>query len=820
MQFVLTPYGANLFTTTGIPNSVTFVAGSAFGYAPIDTDIAIHGSIVAQGIALMVNTTGSQPVFNVTISSIDFPNAVAFGEIGLFFSGVLIALGSEISSIPLLGKNVSLECVLPLTAGVLGPFSPVALAANAGNINVLPSVDVLPNANTATTYTQATGISNSYIIAETGLLAVSTGVHWDLVGGLFLTSLSIDAADFTNIYVRSGGAADEYLTQIPVPTDMYLCVTSGLNTGLARKVTFTGLNRYVYATGPAISYDFLTVAPWTALFQSGDTVNVYVASPAIIKVNQGGLGPPGPPGLDSFVAGPTGPTGATGPAGPIGESLLDGLFVLDVTPIVANGIVASKVHPDTVPANRVVSSCVTDNGSVRVTVGVNGNSFSYSPTVTIGGVVATITESATTRWFTAVADVSVGNPGTTTTVDVVSNTGSHTSVDITLAGLGPNILSAVVGSYPNSQTTLKAGDQITVTVTTEVGATEVQLVTSGASDATVLYQVTGTTAVCVVTIGSSVGPKVPLTFRAHNSFGTYGLKYDTATLNLDQAVPTFGPLTVAYAVNQAAMAANDTAIVSCAVNDQTSVSYTAVGMAVDTPSVYAVGKMVTLSSTGYVDSGINYTITAHKASNGSSATTSGLVNVATTAPTASIVTVPSGRMAGSPTGINYIVKITSDQNLNAAPSLTASAGAWAGNWSGSGKVWQRSLDITDTTQKGPALFSALSMTNQALVPGSSISSGSAYVVGGFSSRTLTFPKFSRVTAIGTTVTDAQKTSCQVVAGNVLKLYSDTTIHSNGYYIANADGTYNAQGSFVALSDSVFAGSNTSGTLQVTLAEAA
>jgi uncharacterized protein YfiM (DUF2279 family) len=817
MQFVLTPYGANLFTTTGIPKSLTFVAGSAFGYAPVDTDTAIHGSIIASGIALMVNTTGSQPVFNVTISSVDFPDAVAFGELGLFFSGVLIALGSGVSSIPLLGKNVSLECVLPLTSGVLGPFSPVALAANAGNINVLPSVDVLPNANTATTYTQATGISNSYIIAETGLLAVSTGVHWDLVGGLFLTELSADAADFTSVYVQVGGSADEFLSQIPVPTTMYLTVTSGLNAGLARKVTFTGLERYSYSTGPAISYKFLTVAPWTGLFQVGDTLNAYVASPAIIKVNQGGLGPPGPPGLDSFVVGPTGPTGATGPAGPTGAALMDGLFVLDVTPIVAGGIVGSKVYPPSVPANRVVSSCTTDNAHVRITVGINGNAASYSPTVLIGMTQATITESATTRWFTAVADVTVGTG--TTTVEVVSNTGSRTSVDVTLAGAGPNILSALLGAYPNSQTTLKAGDQITVTVTTEAGATEVQLLATGAAGASVPYPVTGTTATCLVTIGNAQGPQV-LTFKAKNSFGTYGNTYPTVPLTLDQAVPTFGAITVSYPVGQGALNTSETATVSCTVSDQTSVAYTAVGLTVDTPSVYGVSKQVTLSSTGYVDSGTNYTITAQKASNGSSAVKTGLVNLATVAPAAAITTSPAGRMVGSPTGISYTVTVTSTQNLTSAPSLTASAGAWAGAWAGSGKVWTRALNITDSTPKGSALFSALAITNQALINGSVISSGSTYTVGGFSSRTITFPSFSRVAAIGTTVTDQTKTSCQIVAGNVLTRYSDNTVHSNGYYIANADGTYNAQGAYVALSDSAFAGSNTSGTLQVTLAETA
>ena len=812
MQFALTNYGAQLFSSTGIPDSLTFVAGSGFNYAPSSYDTQIHGSAVANGVAPMVYINGDEPVYNVMLSSADFPGAVAFGEIGFYNAGVLVALGSDVALVNLQNKNVSLECILPTVAGALGFFSPIALSANGGNINVLSSIDVLPNANTATSLTKASGVSNSYIIAETGLLAVSTGVRWDLVGALFLTALYVDGSDFTDIYIKQQSpAALKFLSQLEVPCDLYVSVYSGVNTGLARTIQFTGLVQHAYPEGFVSSYKLETVAPWAQLFSVGDTVNVYVALPSFVKVAVGGTGPAGPAGLDSFVP---------GPAGPAGSSFMDGLFVLDVTPTNSGNIVANKMYPPTVPLNRVVTSCVTDNANVRVTVGLNGNSLSYSPSVTIAGVNATITESSTTRWFTAVADITVG--AGITHVPVVSNTGAETSVDITLAGAGPNVLSISIGTYPNSQTTLKAGDKVTVTVTTEDGATEVKLLAYGASDNIVMYPVVGTTAVCSVTIGTADGTWLEgLAFSAHNSFGTYGNRYSTGSLiYLDQAYPKFGPLSVAYPASKGALTTGDSATVTCSVSDQTSVAYTAIGLTVDSPSVYAADKLVTLSSAGYVDSNTNYTINAFKSSNGSSSSISGLVDIATVAPTVAITTSPPGRMVGSPIGIHYAVIVTSPQNLSGAPQLTASAGSWAGVWTGSGKVWTRPLSISDSTPKGSALFSALGVTNLALIPGTVITSGANYVVGGFSNRTLTFPKFSRVTAIGTTVLDPTKTSCQIVAGNVLTLYSDNSIKSNGYYFANADGTYNPQGAYVALSDSVFAGSNTSGTLQVTLSETA
>ena len=875
MQFVLTSYGSTLFTTTGIPNSLDFVAGSGFGYIPSGTDSTIHGAIVANGLAPLASDTGIPnsldfvtgsgfgyipsgtdstiqdaivasrprpapvvsdtgiPVYSVIISSQDFPTAISFGEIGLFFAGVLVALGAAPSIIPLQNKNVSLECALPLTPGSLGVFSPVALAASAGNINTLPSIDVLPNAGTATTYTQATGVSNSYIISDTGLLAVSNGVYWDLIGGLYIGTFKVDASDFTSLYIIQDSVAGKMLSNLPVPSLAHISATTGLNGGLARHANLVGLLKYPIGGSQVTCFQLTTVAPWTALFNSGDAVDIYVPYPLLMNVALGGQGPAGPIGLTGLT-GDIGLTGPTGPAGPIGltgadsivpgptgadgtgASSLEGLFVLDVTPT-GTGIVGSKTYPKTVPINRVVSTCITDNSKVKVTVGISGGAASYSPTVMIADVLATVTESSTVRWFTAVADIVIGSG--TTTVPVVSDSGATTSVDITLAGAGPNILSSVLGAYPGVQTALKTGDQITVTLTTDPEATEVQLLASGASSLANSFAVTNSTAICVITIGSTSGSQT-LTFKAKNSFGTYGKDYSTAALTLDQVAPTFGPLTVAYPTSQSALNTGDTATVQCVITGQTSVSYTAVGLLLVDLSTYTASKLVTLSSTGYVDSGTNYTITAFKSYNGSSATQSGLINIATASPTAIISTSPAGRMVSSPTGINYTVTVTSNQNLNTAPTLTASAGAWAGSWSGSGKVWSRALAISDTTAKGSALFSALGLINLALVAGSTITAGSVYTVGGFTSRTLTFNAFSRVAAIGTTVLDQTKTNCQIVAGNVLTRYADNTVKSNGYYIANADGTFNALGAYVGLSDSVFAGSNTSGTLQITLAEAA
>ena len=341
MQFSLTNYGASLFTTTGVPDNLDFVVGSAFGYMPQSNDTNIHGAIVASGIATLVNTMGGMPVYTVLLSSQDFPNVIVFGEIGLFFSGVLVALGSNTVSLPLLGKNVSVECVLPQQAGSLGVFSPVALSAAAGNLNTLPSIDVLPNASNAQTYTQATGVTNSYIISNSGLLAVSNGTYWELIGGLFMGGYAIDAADFTTFYIDQNSTAGQVLSNIPTPSPIYLVPVSGANLGVAREATVVGLINYPLPAGLTVCYQLRTVTPWTHVGSAGDLFDSYVpfnvaamgfgsfyktgqkgatgatgavGDPGPIGL-QGPQGPVGPTGAASTVVGPTGPTGPQGPQG-------------------------------------------------------------------------------------------------------------------------------------------------------------------------------------------------------------------------------------------------------------------------------------------------------------------------------------------------------------------------------------------------------------------------------------------------------------------------------------------------------------------------
>lgn len=120
-----------------------------------------------------------------------------------------------------------------------------------------------------------------------------------------------------------------------------------------------------------------------------------------------------------------------------------------------------------------------------------------------------------------------------------------------------------------------------------------------------------------------------------------------------------------------------------------------------------------------------------------------LVKIATTAPTASITS--PARLTSSPGGTNHEIRIYPSQALLTAPVLNAPVGAWQGAWVSSGSYWSRFLRVNDADPKGSHTFNGLVISGLAGVAGSAITSGSGYVLGGMSLRTVTFPAFSRVT---------------------------------------------------------------------------
>ena len=515
----------------------------------------------------------------------------------------------------------------------------------------------------------------------------------------------------------------------------------------------------------------------------------------------------------------------------LGTVIVGNVYITDIVPT-ASGIVGQKVYdPNTIPANAVLTEASSDNTAVRVKIFAEGGNAFYSPTITINGVQATLTKIASdsSRVYTGQADIVVGSGDTA--IEVVSSTGATASAVVHLAGVGPVIGSLSIGALPGSQTEVKSGDVVQVSGIVPNGTTYVEVIAGGAAGSlsSLALGAVGSagsgnrTFSGTFTVGSGTGAQ-SIQARARNALGTYGTTVTSSnTVTLNQTAPTIGTISIAYPASQSALKGTEVATVSSTITNADTVSYTSsVNLSVASPSTYAAAKSVSRVSGGYVVGVNNYTITATKASNGATATRSAAISIADTAPTAAItITGSPSRLISSPTGQSYTVVVTANQSLLSAPSLSAGSGTWSGSWTGSGTTWSRTLVINDAAAKGSFNFSGLTLPNLAGVSGTTIASGAAYTVGGFTRRTLTLAAFSQLAAIGTAVVNIAKVNAKYSgAGANLTYQASTDNLFQGFTITNSAGVFSATGDYLFITDQAYAGANTSGTLMVEVEEVA
>lgn len=521
-----------------------------------------------------------------------------------------------------------------------------------------------------------------------------------------------------------------------------------------------------------------------------------------------------------------------------GQAVGGGVFFTNISPT-GSGIVGSKEYvPGTIPANTVITDGTTDTANVRVTIIAEGSGSFYSPTVTISSVpplpntpaVVTLTENATDkRFFNGVIDLTGVSSGDYL-ITATSSTGAIATTTIHRAVAGPNVSSVTIGSLPGAQTEAKAGDVIQISGVVPNASTYVEIIAGGASGA-ISSQTLGAAdsaspgfrTFAGTFVASNATGTQTVNARARNALGTFGSNtVSTNNVTMNQTYPAIAARVIAYPASQSAIKGVESATVTAAITNADTVAYTSSGdLTVTAPSTYAAAKTVTRQSGGYVVGTNNYTITATKTSNGAVTTGVAAIAIADTAPSASIaITGSPARLQSTAAGNNYTVRLTPNQTLLSAPTLVASSGTWTGAWTNSAGVWSRTLQIKDSNPKGAQTFNTLQATGLAGVVGSVITAGSAYTIGGFPSRTITFPAFARFAPIGTDVGDITKVTALYTGAAALTRYNDIADHFQGFTIVNALGEYDANGGYLYISDGAFAGSNTTGTLQLDVTEAA
>lgn len=165
------------------------------------------------------------------------------------------------------------------------------------------------------------------------------------------------------------------------------------------------------------------------------------------------------------------------------------------------------------------------------------------------------------------------------TLVLETTAGSRTECQVTRLEGGAQVSGVSFGAYPGTQTALKSGDTIAVTVNTDPTGVEVSI--SGGSIASGgPFVVTNGIATGTLTIGNASSGAAGITAKARNAFGTYGADFAAPALTLDQTYPTFGAISIAYPSGKQALGSTEQASVTCAVTGADAVTYTATGLLV------------------------------------------------------------------------------------------------------------------------------------------------------------------------------------------------------------------------------------------------
>lgn len=486
---------------------------------------------------------------------------------------------------------------------------------------------------------------------------------------------------------------------------------------------------------------------------------------------------------------------------------------------VSGGSVSAKVYQDS--GNTVLRSCTASSASVILTV-----KASY-PKILVNGVSATLTNSADGGHYSGTVATTVTT--TNVPVEVVLPDGGQggyaNSIAITVNAPPVILTLAFVGSYPGSQTELKVGDTFQIQGTTDKLSTGIQILDFEACQAATItfssatsFTVTGTIADRGTTVQS-----LHARLQAKDSTGAYGPTHDTSnTVACNNLFPSVSFGTITYPATQSALKNSETATVVVTSSNLDTILFDSPNsqLSITAPTTIGSPKTVTRIAGSYNVSVNNLRAVATRTANAATNTAQGIVQIANVAPVLTVTTPAARLRSGGNDGTsqqNHTITCTADQNLAAAPSISAGAsGTFTGSWSGSGAVYTRTMQVHDNDTKGTFTFTSILATGLAGLTVTSIATGSTYVLGGFVSRNLTFASFSQTTAMNVAVvTYAKLTAGIFTATNQPALLNASQgNHSNILNTYTVD-TLSVNPSTIYWNDVAAASSNSGGTAQIT-----
>lgn len=533
--------------------------------------------------------------------------------------------------------------------------------------------------------------------------------------------------------------------------------------------------------------------------------------------------------------------------------------ITDVTPTNITDNVSSKMYDD---SNIALTDCRSSTANVDVEVLAVTGLQTLKPEVVVNGGLVTLTQHTTENlWKGTISRVLVA--GTTPGEYPITATHSEGNTDTAIVYLEtpPAVISAAyTGTYPvGGQTSYVGGRTVGFTVTADKAFTHLEVVAD--ADCGLAYKAinppelvapfteytTRTGSALTVAVATDAVYTKHLKVRVKNAnttnawstaFTTIGTTDHTNFIKLDSRLPVATIGTIAYPGTQKALKGTESVT-------SMPVTYTNVEqIAITSPNgELTVGGTIGGASVTAtrIDPGLAYNYTAPNVSilakrltNDTQSISTAVVLTANNAPTITMSVNLGVRLRSGPdTGIPYTVTLSAaPQRLNIAPTVVASGGELTGAWTSAdnGITWTRTIRIRDTDTRGAKTFNTLLATNLAGVTQNVIDTGEDYEIGGFVSRSGTFPATTAYVDIGVAASGFNNAN-KIIAtiGNVACTYAgDTTDvtyvfgenHTITMVSTASPNTSLATGNALRINEADTVGSNSTGGLPYTIEELA
>jgi hypothetical protein len=483
------------------------------------------------------------------------------------------------------------------------------------------------------------------------------------------------------------------------------------------------------------------------------------------------------------------------------------------------GNVGTKVRTD---GDYVLQSCVSSTQEVTVSILAITGKDTFEPTIIVNNTAVTLTRNTNTDVWVGSVDLvlSGSSPYTITAVHGDGATDTATVTYETSPVIDSMTFSRAYPNAINGQTEHAAGQTLDLTITSPTLFDAVEVIYSNG--------LTATTAIAVTEIADTLTHTLEVTVADQGSYGTgaplilpakarirnlngtwsevfsssdFGGTNGTHILALNNTRPVVTAGVITYPASQFALKGTEQATVAATYTNVDSVLWTSASqLTVNDPTVMG-NVVVNRLAGGYNIDTTNLTATAQRVANATTSTTNVVVWIANDDPVIT-KTLPDARLRSGVSAQNHVITLGSDQRLisiamNAGTITGDAAGTFSGSWAtaNNGLTNTRTLVVADSDPKGTATFTGLSAINLAGKEVTTVTTNLDYVLGGFVTRTVTFPLWDgggiRIVDIGTDVVDTSK----LVAFNVTRNRATTYRATMGdeidkFTIINGNTLYN------------------------------